>query len=98
MSNQTEKAKAAFAELKEASQLIDREFEILVNCRSGGSEKATLVVLNVVMEIVVMEITALCDYSINVEYEVSSAELGRVISSGTRDYESIKRMLSYDGK
>jgi hypothetical protein len=82
---------AAFDELKEASQLTGKEFEISVDSHPGGTGKATLMVLDVRMDI-----DASCDYSITVEYGIW--EHGRMFCSGARDYESLQRMISYDGK
>ena len=78
----------AFSVLKEASELIGQEFRIIVDCHPGGNEEAILLITGAVMVI-----DASCDYTIDVEYEISSVPLGRVFSSGTRDYESIKRMI-----
>ena len=77
----------AFSVLKEASQLIGKEFEIFVD---SNLNKATLIVLDARMEIDVS-----CDYSIIIEYELWAD--GRMFSFGTREYESLKWMIAYDG-
>jgi hypothetical protein len=87
MSNQTEKANEAFAELKEASDLRGYYWPL-----QGNDREEVLIVLGATMTI-----KHGSDYSVDVEYEIRSGDLFSILDHDTKPYDEVRRMI-HDSK